>query len=73
MAKNWKFGLKKKYSDIYNNIIMFSFDQGLHFLQIVVSFNPVAIHDVLPKFRRWAMFKNAARLFNQVIGRFSIK
>lgn len=38
----------------------------------MVSFDPVAAHNILSKFRSRIMFQNATGLFNQMVGRFSI-
>lgn len=62
-----------KYVDIYNNIIMFSFDKCLDFLKIMVGFSPVAIHDMCTEFRSRSMLKNTAGLFDQMVSRFPMK
>ena len=61
----------KSIVDIYNNVILFAFDKLLHFVEIVIGFDPVAVHDVLSEFCGRCMFQNAARLFNQMISGFA--
>lgn len=57
----------EKVVDIYNNVILFAFDKLLHFVEIVIGFDPVAVHDVLSKICSRCMFQNAAGLFYQMI------
>lgn len=57
----------------YNNIVMFLFDKCLQLLKIMVSFDPVATHDILSEFRCRIVFQNASGLLDQMVSCFSAR